>query len=158
MEAILIEPPSSTFPKQGVVSYKDGQGNILDLPYEIKRVKLRKTEEEKKLHRRNYRQEYVNRPAVKDKIRAKLSDPEVQRKRKEYAAREEVKERKKVLAARTRALKRELKLTNPQLYQDLMNVVLNQDLPDPNHYTHRLEQETGLPSVPSRPSHVLPSV
>lgn len=137
MEALLINPPSSNFPKSGKVSYKDGQGNILELPYEIKRVKIRKTDEEKKLHRRIYRQDYVNRPAVKDKIRAKLSDPEVQRKRKEYAAREEVKERKKVLAARTRALKRELKLTNPQLYQDLMNVVLNQDLPNPNHYTHR---------------------
>ena len=141
MEALLIDPPSANFPKLGVVSYKDGQGNILELPYEIKRVKIRKTDEEKRQHRRVYRQDYVNRPAVKDKIRAKLSDPEVQRKRKEYAAREEVKERKKVLAARTRALKRELKLTNPQLYQDLMNVVLNQDLPDPNHYTHR---DTGL--------------
>lgn len=46
MEALLINPPSASFPKQGHVLYKDEQGNTLELPYEIKRVKIRKLKKE----------------------------------------------------------------------------------------------------------------
>lgn len=135
---IVVAPPREDFPKRGNFTYVDGNGVTLDLPFELKFVKVKRTSEEKAEHRRLYRQEYVKRPAVRAKIMAKLEDPEIQQKRKEYGMREEVKLRKKVLAARTRALKRELKLQNPQLYQDLMSVIATQNLPDPNHYTHRI--------------------
>jgi len=136
---VVIKPPSDEFPRQGKVTFCSADGELLELPFEIKLVKVKRTDQEKAEHRRLYRQEYVTRPAVREKIKAKLSDPEIQRKRKEYGLREEVKMRKKVLAARTRALKRELKMQNPQLYQDLMSVIATQTLPDPNHYTHRID-------------------
>lgn len=134
---IVITPPSDNFPRRGHVTYCETDGQLLELPFEIKAVKLKRTPEEKAEHRRIYRQEYVNRPHVREKIKAKLSDPITQQKRKEYGMKEEVKMRKKVLAARTRALKRELKNQNPELYHDLMARVATQNLPDPNHYTHR---------------------
>lgn len=136
-DLIVITPPTENFPRIGSLTFCGEDGQLLDLSFEIKTVKLKRTVAEKAEHRRLYRQEYVNRPHVRDKIKAKLTDPAIQLKRKEYGMREEVKMRKKVLAARTRALKRELKMQNPQLYQDLMSIIATQDLPDPNHYTHR---------------------
>lgn len=139
---IVIKPPSEDFPKQGIARFDITPGVPLELPFELKLVKPKRTDAEKAEHRRLYRKEYVSRPDVRAKILKKMSDPEIQRKRKEYGMREEVKLRKKVLAARTRALKRELKMQNPQLYQDLMSVIATQNLPDPNHYTHRAEDST----------------
>lgn len=146
-DLIVISPPSENFPRIGNVIFCGDDGQLLDLSFEIKTVKLKSTAAEKAERRRLYRLEYVNRPHVKDKIKAKLTDPVIQKKRKEYGMREEVKMRKKVLAARTRALKRELKMQNPQLYQDLMSVIATQDLPDPNHYTHREDRKVDRTDV-----------
>ena len=146
-DQIVITPPGEDFPRRGHVTYCNALGELLEMPYEIKAVKMKRTAEEKAEHRRKYRAEYVSRPHVREKIKSKLTDPVIQQKRKEYGMREEVKLRKKVLAARTRALKRELKMQNPQLYQDLMSVIATQNLPDPNHYTHRLHEVNGSDAV-----------
>lgn len=79
------------------------------------RVRERLPLSEIKKRRAKYRQEYRQRPAVKLAIQKKNSDPEVVKKRKEYARRPTVQRRKRHLAKRRRLALRFLEKENPEL-------------------------------------------
>lgn len=86
-------------------------------------VKFKKTKEEKDARRRFYRQEYMKRPAVVEKLKKRLADPETIAARKRYAEREDVKKRKKELAKQNREIPAKLKKKAPKLYQEIISEV-----------------------------------
>lgn len=72
--------------------------------------------EEKKIHNDNYRTSYRNLPKVQLKRLEESSKPTTKLKRKNYNAKKEVKERKKLLAKRRRAILKEIKKKNREIY------------------------------------------
>lgn len=95
-----------------------------ELPYEIRLVKLKRTEEEKKAIRRIYTKNYLSRPHVKEKIAKRLNDPDNVKARKEYASKPEVKERKRELNKRNRAIRNVLKQQKPEIYREIVESVI----------------------------------
>jgi hypothetical protein len=97
-----------------------GKHHFIDpLDFKVSGVRLKKSTEEIKKHRRLYRQQYTSRPLVKEKIKARMNKPENIEKRRLYAKQEEVKARKKANAKLNRALRNEVKSENPLYYQQL---------------------------------------
>ena len=91
-----------------------------ELSYVVGEVRLKKSKDEKYKAKCAYRKEYASRPAVKEKAKLRLLDPDVIAKRKTYAERKDVKERKKVLSARGRAIRNALKYEHKALYEELI--------------------------------------
>jgi hypothetical protein len=110
-------------PTRGELHFNDGAIDLA-LPYEIRLIKMKRTEEEKRAARRLYTKEYIRRPDVRAKIQSRLHDPEKVKQRKEYASSESVKQRKRELNARNRAIRNRLKVENPELYNSLMARVI----------------------------------
>jgi hypothetical protein len=94
---------------------------------EIRKIIVCKSKKEKDEKRRAYRRDYMKRPHVQEKVKKRMSDPEVIMKRKHYADREDVKERKRILAAKARKIKNLLKEKNPELYKTCL-----EEISDPN--------------------------
>lgn len=114
---LVTEAPSG---KDKIVAfYYDADGTPKEIELTVREAIVFKTKKEKEAHRRLYRKEYSTRPATREKIAKRLADPEVQRKRKEYAEREDVKRRKKERAAEARAVRRKLKEEMPETYEQL---------------------------------------
>ncbi len=86
-------------------------------------VRFKKTPEEKEERRRLYRQKYMKRPNVVEKLRKRLADPQTIKARKEYAERPQVKERKKQLAKQNREIPAKLKNKAPELYKEIIKEV-----------------------------------
>jgi hypothetical protein len=86
-------------------------------------VKFKKTKEEKEERRRLYRQKYMKRPHVLEKLKKRLADPAVVKARKEYAEKPEVKERKKNNAKRNREIPSKLKKLAPAIYHEIVKQV-----------------------------------
>lgn len=125
---ISIKPPTGEWPINGVEVYvkypfSTQMEKIEDCNLKMSRVKFIQSKEEKEMKRRHYRAEYMQKDYVIEKSRMRQKDPEVIKKRKEYAAREDVKRQKKETSANTRALRKELKVTNPDLYKTLMDKI-----------------------------------
>lgn len=97
--------------------------NEFPVKCKIAEVKVKKTKEEKDRAKRLYRKEYSKRPLVQEKIKARLSNPEVIAKRKAYSEREDVKKRKKEIAARNRMIRNVLKYENSDLYKEIVNKI-----------------------------------
>lgn len=119
MERIVVTVPQGLNPNAKTVQVMGDSGLFMECPFEIRQIRWAKTDKEKKAARRNYRKEYIKRPRVAAAIKQRLSDPETQRKRKEYANREDVKQRKKELSARKRAIGKLLKEEEEELYRRL---------------------------------------
>lgn len=109
------------------VTYFTNDGQIVEVPLELRAVKLMKTPEEKAKYRRIYRKEYMSRPKNQEKLKNRLNDPDVIQKRKEYAAKPEVRQRKKDLAARHRLVRKLLKEEKPEIYKELLGMVTTSD-------------------------------
>jgi hypothetical protein len=108
MEKIVADLPDGFDSNQTVLFIKDGDG-FRAIPTQVREVKVKKTDEEKRRHKRIYRKKYVSQPHVQEKIKAHLADPIVAAQRKAYAARPDVKNRKKFKAQEARAVRRQLK-------------------------------------------------
>jgi len=91
----------------------------------IRDVIIKQTDAEKERKRREYRREYMKRPAVQERVREKLNRPEVIARRKAYAEREDVKLRKQELAARSRKIRRVLKEEEPIYWAKICDKVEN---------------------------------
>lgn len=89
-------------------------------------IKKLKSQKEKDENRRQYRKEYMTRPKVQAKLKERLADPEVIKKRALYANREETKQRKKDLSSYSRKIRRELIKNNPELYDEYLNKILEE--------------------------------
>jgi hypothetical protein len=98
-------------------------GVIYELQLVHREAILRKTKRERAEAQRKYRQEYSQRPDVREKIKARLSDPVNIEKRNQYANDEKVKLRKKQLAMQSRLLKKRLREEEPKIYNRLLNEV-----------------------------------
>lgn len=118
-------PSNFQLPRLGTVHYysADSQDFPVELPYEVRLVKLKRTAEEKRRARRAYTREYTSRPEVRAKIHKRLADPEKVKARQEYAAREDVKERKKELSRRNREIRAKLKSEKPEIYAQLLSEI-----------------------------------
>lgn len=114
---LIAEAPSGT--DLIVAEYRDSDGVAQHIELSAREAIVFKTKREKEAHRRLYRKEYATRPKTRERIAARLADPEVQRKRKEYAEREDVKKRKQRKAAEARAVRRKLKEEMPETYEEL---------------------------------------
>lgn len=87
-------------------------------------IKQLKTQKEKDLKRKEYRKLYMKRADVMEKTKIRLQDPEVVKKRKEYAELPRVKEQKKRLSSYSRKIRKELKQNNPALYDAYLKKIL----------------------------------
>lgn len=123
MNQIVCSVPQGLNPNTKTLQILGDSGLFMEVPFEIRPVKMIKTPEEKKKARRLYRKEYVTRPAVQEKIKHRLNDPESLQKRQQYAERADVKQRKKELAARARAIRKALKEEQPEIYATLLSKV-----------------------------------
>lgn len=108
MEKIVADIPQGFIPNQSSLFIKEGD-LFVPISTQIRQVKVKKTEEEKRKHKRIYRKKYVSQPHVQERIKKHLADPKVAAERKAYAARADVKERKKGKAQEARAVRRQLK-------------------------------------------------
>ena len=131
---LICEAPSGR--EVGQAMYYDENGNPQYLTLTLREAIVFKTKKEKEAHRRLYRKEYSTRPSTREKISKRLADPEVQRKRKEYAEREDVKRRKKEKAAEARAVRRKLKEEMPETYEQLAERV-KQELIETDRWLNR---------------------
>lgn len=93
--------------------------NMDVIEVEIGRVRILLSEEDRKKHKTEYRENYVKRPEVIDKRKAKENDPVQKAKREEYSKDPAVKERKADCTKARQAVTRKLKKTNPELYKKL---------------------------------------
>lgn len=91
-------------------------------------VELKKTKDEIREDRRQYRKEYRSRPNVVQKRIEKSKDPLVIENRRKYSQREDVKLRKKELSKRRRRITKHVKETDPEFYRRL--VIEARDLTD----------------------------
>lgn len=119
---ILVNPPKEV-QKGDELSILTRDGERIVCPWELRLATTQMTHEEKEKARRKNRQDYMKKPATIEKMKERMSDPKTIAKRKEYAEREDVKERKKVLAARARAIRKELKESQPDNYALLQKKV-----------------------------------
>lgn len=113
----IIDAPSGK--ENLTVWLNDENGECKELQLQVREAIVFKTKKEKEAHRRLYRKEYSTRPETRERIASRLADPEVQRKRKEYAERADVKKRKQQRAAEARAVRRKLKEEMPETYEQL---------------------------------------
>ncbi len=114
---LLISPPPGLHNDTKISSVIDGE--IVNLPWEMRLATPQMTMIEKDKTRRMYRKEYMKKPSTIEKVRERMNNPTVIQKRKEYSERPEVKLRKKELAARSRAIRRELKESQPENYESI---------------------------------------
>lgn len=121
MAKIVCDPFSGFDPKTCTIVVL-GQDNtpVKKLDFKVADIKIKKTAEEKKAHRRIYRRNYAKRPKVMEKQKERLSNPENIKKRKEYSERPDVKARKKELSERSRTIKRMLQNERPDLYKEFI--------------------------------------
>lgn len=92
---------------------EDGKIEIKEIPGE--RVQLIPTPEERNAQQKVYREEYRNRPGVKEKRTEKSHTEEEKQKRKSYSSNPAVKERKKLLSQRRRRTLKEAKKEYPDI-------------------------------------------
>lgn len=127
MEYILIEAPPDW------ANYPDTSNTVNEirrladscdyLRTELRKkheLRLKKTDKQKTEDRRIYRKEYQTRPLTIEKNAKRREDPLVKEKKKNYASKTEVKERKKELNKRQRKIKRLLQQERPDIYNDLI--------------------------------------
>ena len=95
--------------------------------YEPSRIRLTSSPEEIAQKRKKYRSMYRNKPENIQKRIEKSKDPEIIKKRKEYASREDVKNQKKILSQRRRKILRTIKETDPEKYKAALQKVLETD-------------------------------
>lgn len=86
---------------------------------EISRVRILQSLDEQKKRKSLYRKEYVARPTVQEKRKAKENDPEQKAKREKYSKDPQVRERKADCTKERQRTVRLLKDTQPELYQQL---------------------------------------
>ena len=110
-------------PNCGVIHFIDNELD-LELPFEIRQIKLKSTDEEKRKRRRLYTKQYIKRPDVQAKIQARLNDPIKIKQRQDYAKQPEVKERKRALNKRNREIRKLLKDEKPEVYKELLTRVI----------------------------------
>ncbi len=96
---------------------------ILMKEFKVCDVRIKKSKEEKAEKRRAYRKDYMKKPKTIAKIAARLADPSVAKKRKEYSKDPEVMERKRKSAKKQRAMGRLLKQEKPEVYRALLEKV-----------------------------------
>jgi hypothetical protein len=92
--------------------------------YESSRIRLTSSPEEIAQKRKKYRAMYRNKPENVQKRIEKSKDPEIIKKRKEYASREEVKNQKKILSQRRRKILRTIKEIDPEKYKEALQKVM----------------------------------
>lgn len=118
-EQLVATVPKDFNRKSGKLVCYDDQGNALQLDFKVANVRVKKSKEEILLAKRLYRREYQKRPGVKEKLQAKLNNPETKKKRMEYASRPDVIARKKQVAAQNRKIRNLLKQEKPDIYKEL---------------------------------------
>lgn len=92
--------------------------------YDPGRIRLTSSTEEIAQKRKKYRAMYRNKPENVQKRLEKSKDPEIVKKRKEYASREDVKNQKKILSQRRRKILRTIKETDPDKYKEALQKVM----------------------------------
>lgn len=111
-------------PSCGTVFYRrTPESDLEEIPFTMRKIRLLKTDEEKKRERRRYRREYSRSPKAVEAARKRSSNPADVQRRKEYAQKPEVKERKKMNAQRARILKKIVKEEYPEIYESTLHMV-----------------------------------
>lgn len=126
MEVIVIEIPKNFQEDALFVKYSPkGKEATEFLNWRVKTVKYVKSKQQKREHARLYRREYLKRPKVQEKMKAKAEDEEAKKKKEAYSKKPEVIERKKELAKKKRKMNRLLKELKPDVYEQLLQEVEN---------------------------------
>lgn len=131
-ERIILElDPSMADQIESIDLYKkspeEGSQLVTDVKWQCRRVRLQKSEEERKKHSRLYRKEYNSRPAVIEKNRANAQKPENLEKRALYAKKESTRERKKVVNHRNRAILKRVKQLKPDIYREFLEEIIDKE-------------------------------
>jgi hypothetical protein len=111
MSLVPVLSLKNEIPSCGTVFYRRSpDADLEEIPFAIKKVKMLKTDEEKRRERRVYRRQYARTPKALEAAKKRASNPADVQRRKEYAQRPDVKERKKLNAQRARVLKKLIKV------------------------------------------------
>jgi hypothetical protein len=116
---ILITPPEGFDPFKSEIivngqPIKTVQVADIQVPLTIK---------EKNERKRKHRNTYMAKPETQEMIRKRRADPEVKKKKKEYAAQEHIRQRKRDMAARNRKIARYLKQEYPDLREQIARMI-----------------------------------
>lgn len=128
-------------PQQITVILPDGRK--VTLPTD--RVTIKPTREEILLKRRQYRRDYMKKPEIQAKFKAKINTPEYKEKRKEYNNQPHVQEKKRQAAQLRRRIAKYIQLQNPDYFYEIKNKLLQ---PEENE-TRTDEEER--PTTPGEP-------
>lgn len=115
MAKIVCDIPADFNPRLTTLMLSDSEGKMMKVPFKVGDVKLKQTKEDKLKQTRMYRDRYLKKPEVQEKLRKRMSSPEYIEKRKEYARRADVKEKKKASSTRNRAIFKHIKINFPDI-------------------------------------------
>jgi hypothetical protein len=110
---------------------EDDNAIIKGFTFQVREALLKDTEKEKREKGAAYRRDYQKRPNVRSKLMAKAKNPEIIAKNRAYSQLPATKERKKELSKRNRAIRKLLKQEKPEIYESLLEKVVQQYPPIP---------------------------
>ena len=105
--------------QNAIGNYAELCGPAVFVQFPLEKIKVKQTDDEKKLKKRIYNQKRNQREDVKEKRRAKMDTPEARKKREELAKDENYKKRKRETAQDLRRATKRVKLEHPELWKKI---------------------------------------
>lgn len=128
MAKIVCDLPADFNARSTTLLISDEKGQMMKVPFKVGEIKMKKTPEETKRINKTYRDVYLKKPEVQERIKKRARDPEYIKKRQEYSQRADVKKRKKESHQRCRLVLKSFKEQYPDIFSQLEETVIRKQI------------------------------